>query len=125
MTKTVAILGASTNPAKYGNKSVRAHLKQGWEVYPVNPGADEIEGLKCYPSLAAIPVKIDRVSLYLPPAVGMQVLDQVVEKNPSEFFLNPGSESEELVAKAEALGLQPILACSIVDIGARPADFPG
>jgi hypothetical protein len=125
MTKTVAILGASTDPAKYGNKSVRAHARQGWEVYPVNPKAEEIEGHKCYASLSAIPVRIDRVSMYLPPKVGLTMLEEIREKEPAEFFLNPGSESEELVEKAEAMGLHPILACSIVDIGARPSEFPG
>ena len=70
--KTVAIIGASANRNKFGNKSVRAHLKQGWEVYAVNPKGGEIEGLKVLPSVKDIPVKLDRVSLYLPPAAGLK-----------------------------------------------------
>ena len=55
-------------------------------------------------------------------AVG-PLLDEIAAKNPAEFFLNPGSESAELVAAAEARGLHPIRACSIVSIGLRPEMF--
>lgn len=125
MKKTVAILGASSDRGKYGNKSVRAHERQGWEVYPVNPRADTVEGIKCYPSLETVPVKLDRVSVYLPPEIGITLLDDIKAKNPAELFLNPGSESEELVSKAKEMGLKPILACSIVEIGLSPSQFPG
>lgn len=121
---TVAILGASTDRRKYGNKSVRVHLDQGYEVFPINPSADEVEGLKAYRSLAELPVAhIDRISVYLPPQVGIGLLDQIVAKHPQEVWFNPGSESPELVEKAEALGLPVIMACSIVDLGARPHDI--
>ncbi len=122
--KTVAVVGASADRSKYSNKSVRAHLKQGWEVYPVNPKGGQIEGLKVYTSLAEIPVKLDRVTLYLPPAIGLKTLPAIVAANPGELFVNPGAESDELVAEAQRLGLDPILACSIVDLGTTPAEFP-
>ena len=117
---TVAVIGASKDPSKYGNKSVRAHLMKGYEVFPVNPKEAEIEGLKVYRSVAEIPVDLDRVTVYLPPAVGIKVLEEIAKKGTRELFINPGSESEELVAKAKALGLKPLLACSIVDIGLTP-----
>ena len=123
-TKTVAIVGASTDRGKYGNKSVRAHRQQGWDVYPVHPTADEIEGLQAYASLRDIPAKIDRVSLYLPSARGLEILPDVAAADPDEFFVNPGAESDELLAEAKKLGLEPILACSIVDLGSSPAEFP-
>lgn len=121
--KTVAIVGASADRAKYGNKSIRAHLRAGWTVYPVNPKGGMIEGLKVYRTLADIPVPLDRVSLYLPPELGLRVLPDVKLVSPAEFFVNPGAESEELVAAARELGLDPILACSIVDVGLRPEQF--
>lgn len=121
--RTVAIVGASTDRAKYGNKSVRAHRTQGWDVYPVNPKATEIEGLKCYPSLEEVPVKLDRVSLYLPPPLGVRILPSIAAIRPPEFFVNPGAESEELLAEAERLGLEPILACSILDVGLTPEEM--
>lgn len=121
---TVAILGASTDRTKFGNKSVRAHQAKGFTVYPVNPKADEIEGIKAYPSLAEIPAgKLDRVSVYLPPAVGVKVLPQIAERGCDELWLNPGTESDELVAEAERLGLNVIQACSIVDVGVSPHDL--
>lgn len=121
---TVAILGASTDRSKFGNKSVRAHLAKGFTVYPINPKADEIEGLKAFASLADIPPgKLDRVSVYLPPAVGMKVLPDIAARGCDELWLNPGTESDELVAEAERLGLNVIQACSIVDVGVSPRDL--
>lgn len=118
--RTVAVVGASTDRSKFGNKAVRAYLKQGWRVYPVSPKADKIEGLAAYASVRDLPGRLDRVSVYLPPAVGMKVLDDIAAVEPGELFINPGAESEELVAKARELGLDPILACSIIDIGEEP-----
>ena len=124
MTKqTVAIVGASAERSKFGNKSVRAYLAQGWEVYPVNPRGGVIEGLRVYTSLAEIPVKLDRISLYLPPALGLALLPAIAAAGPTEFFVNPGAESEELLQDARRLGLDPIVACSIVIIGESPERF--
>lgn len=121
--KTVVILGASADRSKFGNKSVRAHVNQGWEVYPVNPRGGEIEGLAVYKSIRDVPRPITRVSSYLPPAIGVAVLEDVAAVEPAEFFVNPGAESDELIEKAKALGLDPILACSIVDLGVSPGQF--
>ncbi len=121
----VAILGASHDPAKYGNKAVRAYIKQGWDVYPVNPKGGEIEGRHVYASLRDVPVQVDRVTVYLPPAAGLKALPDIAAVQPREVFLNPGSESDELIEAAQALGLDPILACSILDIGVSPGEFPG
>jgi len=122
---TVAIIGASTDRSKFGNKSVRAHQSQGYEVYPINPKGGEIEGLQAYSSIADVPVeRLDRVSLYVPPSVGMSLIESIAAKGCDELWLNPGSESDELAAKARELGLEPIVACSIVDVGVSPHDLP-
>lgn len=119
---TVAILGASRDRHKFGNKSVRAHYQQGYKVYPVNPHAEEIEGLRCYPNLAAVPVeKLDRISVYLPPEIGISLLPEIKARGAAEVWLNPGSESPELLSLADELGLEVIQACSIVDVGLSPA----
>jgi predicted CoA-binding protein len=118
---TVAVIGASNVSQKYGNKAVRAYLRQGWTVYPVNPNEATVEGLKVYRTIADIPGTIDRVTMYVPPSVGITLLDAIKAKAPAaELFLNPGSESDELVDRAASLGLETIQACSIVDIGERP-----
>jgi hypothetical protein len=122
--RTVAVLGASRDRRKYGNKSVRAHLQQGYAVFPVNPHAAEIEGLKAYPDLASVPVKrLDRISVYLPPEVVLGLLEEIQKREAKEVWFNPGSDSPEVVACAEALGLDIIRACSIVDVGVSPGDY--
>ncbi len=121
---TVAILGASADRKKFGNKSVRAHLAQGYDVYPINPKEAEIEGLKAYKSLAEVPVEqLDRISVYLPHEVGFHLLPEIRAASAKEVWFNPGSESDLLIDKAYALGLEPIIACSIVDIGDTPAHY--
>jgi predicted CoA-binding protein len=119
--QTIAIIGASTNRRKYGNRAVRAYARQGYEVYPIHPRAQAIEGFKAYPSILDVPVgELDRVSFYVPPEIGLAVIDEVARKQVREVWLNPGAESPELVARGEALGLNVIVACSIVAIGEDP-----
>lgn len=120
MPPSVAIIGASADPAKYGHKAVRAYLRRGWTVYPVSPRGGAIEGVEVFRSITEIPDRVDRVSVYVPPAVGLGLLDDIKSTGCTELFLNPGSESEELVAQAERLGLDPIQACSIIEIGETP-----
>lgn len=117
---SVAIIGASGVTAKYGNRAVRAYLRKGWTVYPVNPNAREIEGLRVHRRITDIPGPVDRVSLYVPPQIGETLLDEIKAKGVKELFVNPGAESEELIAKADRLGLEAIYACSIIDIGEQP-----
>ncbi len=121
---SVAILGASSDRAKYGNKSVRAHQQQGYDVFPVNPKGGLIEGLIVYRTLAEVPLeKLDRISVYLPPAIVLGLLDEIAAKGCGELWLNPGSESPEVVARAEMLGLNVVQACSIVGVGMSPGEL--
>ncbi len=119
----IAIIGASANRSKFGNKSVRAYLKQGFQVFPVNPSEETIEGIPVFRSVVDIPEDLDRVSVYLPPQVTLTVLDDIAKKGTKELFLNPGSESTEVIERARELGLEPVVACSIVDIGETPASY--
>ncbi|MEX2112966.1 MAG: CoA-binding protein [Pirellulales bacterium] len=122
---TVAILGASSDRSKFGNKSVRAHLQAGYEVFPVNPKGDTIEGLTAYRSLDEVPeAHLTRISVYLPPAVVLASLQAIAAKGCDELFLNPGTESPEILEQAKAYSLNAIPACSIVDLGLSPSQFP-
>lgn len=116
---TVAIVGASADPNKYGNKSIHAHRKAGYEVFPVNPKEESIEGLKCYKSILDVPGELERISLYLPPPVAVKVLDDIAKKGCRELWVNPGVESPELISKASALKLNAIYACSYMDAAGR------
>ena len=114
---TVAIVGASADRSKFSNQSIRAHLERGYEVFPVHPRGGQIEGLEVYESLAEVPAeRLTRVSLYVSPSVALGLLQQIAAKGCDELFFNPGSESDEAVAQARVLGLEPIVACSITDV---------
>jgi len=118
---TVAIIGASADRSKYGNKAVRAHIRQGYDVYPVHPKAEEIEGLTAYAALVDVPVaELDRITIYVPPQTGLELLEEIKAKPAKEIFFNPGSESEAIRERAAELDLHIIEACSIVDIGVHP-----
>lgn len=119
----IAIVGASADRSKFGNKAVRAYVEMGWEVIPVNPRGGTIEGLPAVASVREITVPLDRVTIYLPPELGILILPEIAEKKPREFLVNPGAESAAFLVEAERLGLNPSVACSIVDIGRTPAEF--
>ena len=122
---SIAILGASANRNKFGNKAVRAYLRQGWDVYPINLRERVIEGLKVYRSLAELPVPaLDRVSVYLPPQIGKQVLPELLKKSIGEIWFNPGSADEELLEIARELGLNVAVGCSLLDSGQDPSLLP-
>jgi uncharacterized protein len=118
--KTVAIIGASANRAKFGNKAVRAFQQQGYAVYPVNPKETEIEGLSAFRSIRDVPVRPQMISVYLPPGVVLGMLSDIAARGCDELWLNPGTESEAVLAEAVRLGLNVIQACSIVGVGVSP-----
>ncbi len=120
MNKTVAVIGASSNPQKFGNRAVRAFRRQGYTVIPINPNEPVVDGLKTYASVLDVPGTIDMATIYLPPDIGERVIEEVAKKQIGEVWINPGAESDALIAKARALNLNPIVACSIVGIGENP-----
>jgi predicted CoA-binding protein len=120
MGKSVAIIGASSNPRKFGNRAVRAFRRQGYIVFAINPHEGEVEGLRTYASVLDVPDVIDMASFYVPPEVGEKVIVEVARKGIAEVWLNPGSESDALIQLARSLKIEPIEACSIVSIGENP-----
>ena len=118
--KTIAIIGASNNRAKFGNKAVRAFKQQGYTVFPVNPNESEIEELPAFQNVRDVPVRPDLVSVYLPPPILLEVLPDIAARGCDELWLNPGTESDEVLAEAERLGLNVVQACSIVGVGLSP-----
>lgn len=122
--KTIAVVGASGDRRKYGNKCVRAYLHAGYEVYPVNPRETEVEGLAVYPRLQDVPGELDRISVYLPPPVTLEVLPDIAEKGAREVWFNPGAADGRVLEEARRRELPVRNGCSIVDIGLSPAMFP-
>jgi predicted CoA-binding protein len=121
MDKTVAVIGASTNRAKYGNKAVRAFARQGYRVVPINPTASEVEGLKAYASVLDVPGTIDIATVYVHSDAGVKVMEQLAQRGVEEIWLNPGADEDAVVARARELGLKTIQACSILAIGESPS----
>lgn len=119
----IAVIGASTDRRKFGNKALRAWRRQGHTVIPINPRTAEVEGEPAYASVLDYPGAIDEATLYVPAEVGVRVLDEVAKKGIKTVWLNPGADSPEVVARARGLGLTPIVACSILGVGETPADF--
>ena len=122
MSKIVAVIGASRDRRKFGNRAVRAFCRQGYTVVPINPHETVVEGLKTYGSVLDVPGPIDMATMYVPPEVGERIIDEIARKQIPEVWLNPGSESDALVARAQALHIRPTVACSIVGIGESPYD---
>lgn len=123
MAKTVAVIGASSDRSKFGNKAVRAYLAEGHTVIPINPREREVEGLPSYASVRDVPQPIDIATVYVPPEVGLQLLPDLEAKQIPEIWLNPGAASDELVAEAKRRGLNVIEACSIIALGRSPYAF--
>lgn len=116
-----AVVGASTDRDKYGNKVLRCYRQHGREVHPINPRAAEVEGLAAYPSLAAVPAKLAGVSIITPPAVTVAVVREAAALGIPRVWMQPGAESPEAVRTAEDLGLEVISGgpCLLVVLGYR------
>jgi predicted CoA-binding protein len=119
----IAIVGASNDRRKFGNKALRAFRRQGYTVVPVNPHEATIEGERAYRTVLDYPGPIDEAALYVHPEVGVTVIDDLAEKKVPAVWLNPGADGPEVIRRAEALGVRPIVACSILGVGEDPAEF--
>ena len=121
--KTVAVIGASSNRAKYGNKALRAFARQGYRVIPINPHETEIEGHKAYASVLDVPDQIEMATVYVPGAVGLKIMDDLARKGVAEVWLNPGADDPAVLQRAKVLGLNTIVACSITGVGDSPGRY--
>jgi predicted CoA-binding protein len=123
MAKTVAVVGASSSRAKFGNKALRAFLAEGYRVLPINPNEPEVEGLKTYASVLDVPGPIDMATVYVQPDVTLRPLDEFAQKGIPEVWVNPGAEDDEVMAEARRRKMNVIFACSILGIGRNPSQF--
>jgi uncharacterized protein len=123
MSKTVAVIGASNNRDKFGNKALRAFEHQGYTVIPIHPTEAQVEGHKTYASVLDVPGAIDLATVYVSPRVGVKIMEQLAQKGVPEVWLNPGADGPEVVARARELGLTTIRQCSIIAIGESPGRY--
>lgn len=120
---TVAIIGASSDRRKFGNKALRAFLQRGYTVFPVNPNESDVEGLPTFASISDVPSRPEMVTVYVRPQVLVKLLPAIAAKGCDELWLNPGTESEQVLKEAERLSLHAIQGCSILAIGVSPASL--
>jgi predicted CoA-binding protein len=106
--KRFAVVGASTDREKYGNKVLRVYQQNQIEAVPVNPTADEVEGLKAYPDLPSIPGDIDGISIITPPRVTEQVVNQALALGIKNIWMQPGAESKAAIDSAMHAGANVI-----------------
>jgi predicted CoA-binding protein len=116
-----AVVGASRQRRKYGNKVLRCYLQHGFEVFPVNPNAREVEGLATAPSLLDLPKPVRAVSVITPPGVTEDIVEHLPDSGASCVWMQPGAESDSAVERAEDLGLTVIAGgpCVLVALGFR------
>lgn len=124
--KTIAVIGASSDRRKYGNKCVRAYQRAGYRVFPVNLVEDEVEGEPVSRSVTDVPADLDLIALYLPPPRTLKVLGAIAEKGAGGgVFFNPGTWDAAVLAEAERLGIHARRECAILAAGYSPGQFPG
>jgi predicted CoA-binding protein len=110
----VAVLGASPKSARYSNQAVRLLLEHGYQVTPVHPKFEQIEGLQVASSLKNIEQSVDTLSLYVGPERLSPMIDDIVKLKPGRVICNPGTESKELQDRLDADGIPWIEACTLV-----------
>ena len=123
MSKTVAVVGASSSRAKFGNKALRAFRAEGYRVLAINPNETEVEGVKTYASVLDVPGPIDLATVYVQPDVTLRLLDEFQRKGIAEIWVNPGAEDEAVIAEARRRKMHVFFACSIIGIGRNPSEF--
>lgn len=114
-----AVVGASTDRTKYGNKVLRAYIQTDRPVFPINPKAPEVEGLTAFPDLRSLPEPVHGISVITPPPVTAKVVAEAAELGIKHIWMQPGAESPAAVAAAEAAGMNVIAdgTCALVVFG--------
>jgi predicted CoA-binding protein len=95
---TVAVVGATDNPAKYGNVIYRDLRRKGFKIYPVNPNRTHVAGDPAFKSLKELPVKPTIVNIVVPPRAALEVLAQCQELGLTNVWIQPGAESPEVLS---------------------------
>jgi predicted CoA-binding protein len=117
---TVAVVGATDNPAKYGYVIYRDLKRKGYPVFPVNRHRTEVDGDKAYRSLSALPDKPTIVNIVVPPRETVKVLQECLEQDLMNVWLQPGAESPESLAMLQEHGFNYLAnACIMVESRVR------
>lgn len=110
--RTWVVVGASTNPEKFGYKVYKSLLRAGRVALPVNPRAAEIDGAPCFPTVAAAMAALgqtpDAAVSIVPPALTEKLVDELAAGGITHLWMQPGADSAEAVRKAAAAGIKSV-----------------
>jgi len=116
-----AVVGASNDRKKFGNKVLRCYLQHDLIVYPVNLNETTVENLKCFKHISELPEKVTSISIITQPSVTEHIVDDAIAKGIKNIWMQPGAESEKAIAKARAHQINVIAngPCVLVELGFR------
>src|SRR5262249_24262540 len=100
---TYAVVGASKDRWKYGNKVLRCYLQKGRKAIPVNPRADVVEGIAAVPDLASLPEPVHGASIITQPEVTERIVEEAAKAGITRLWMQPGAESERAIERAPEL----------------------
>jgi hypothetical protein len=105
-TKKMAVAGASRNPKKFGGAIFKALKENGFELYPVNPNADEVQNVKCFKSIADLPNEVTHLYIVTPKSETQQVVDAAIKKAIKKIWMQQKSETPDAVKSVEEAGIE-------------------
>ncbi|MCX6773582.1 MAG: CoA-binding protein [Candidatus Micrarchaeota archaeon] len=112
----IAVIGFSRDRAKYGYRVYMTLKGKGYDVYPVNPNASEIGGIRVYPNIREIPKKADVAIIVTKPEVTEKVIEEIIDNGTKMVWMQPGSESEKAIKRCREKGIECISkSCFILD----------
>lgn len=116
-----AVVGASADRSKYGNKVLRCYQMHGYKAVPVNPREKIIEGEECVPSVTALPDGVGSISVITPPQITESVVEEAIRKGIGNIWMQPGAESRKAVDRCKEAGINVIAdgSCLLVVLGYR------
>lgn len=119
--KKFAVVGASADRSKYGNRVLRCYQMNGLEAVPVNPKEKIIEGVGCVASVSQLADDVESLSVITPPQVTEQVVEQAIARGVKNIWMQPGAESQAAIARCEKYGINVIAdgSCLLVVLGYR------
>jgi len=95
--RSFAVVGSFRNESKYAYRIFKTLKEKGYQVYPVNPGMNEVDGVRCYSNIKDIPTSVDVVNIVTPPAITANIVKQCKELNIHRAWIQPGAESKEVI----------------------------
>lgn len=115
--KVWAVVGATDNASKYGNKIYKKLKKFGYEVYAVNPNYTEVDGDPCYPDLYSVPKVVECIDVVVPPVLSQKVLEAAIDLKIENIWFQPDTFTAEIIDESEKAGLNTVfLNCVLVEL---------